>query len=132
MAGRPPTIALLESFTDSPPQLLEVTLGISLGGGALININLNAGLLSNSACTAQNEVIGISIALLGLLRVCACVALGTGDYNSAGTAVYQTGLFGIKTQTATQHSCGTCPTNAQPVCVTASGGGLNAAGGCAW
>ena len=122
------TAALLDSLLSTVNQVLDATLGISLGGGALINVDLNAGVLANSACTSQNKIIGVSVAVLGLLRVCACVGLGTGDTDSAGVAVK--GLLGTKT--ATEYSCGTCPDHAMPVCVTANGGGFNSAGGCAW
>jgi len=119
---------LVEDLLSLVNTLLDATLGISLGGGALINIDLNAGVLANSLCSAKNEVIGVSIALLGLLRVCACVAIGTGDTTTAGTTTGQ--VLGIGGNTA--YSCGSCPANSAAVCVTASGGSFSSAGGCAW
>lgn len=92
--------------------ILEAALGITLGGNALININLNAGLLSGGACNAANQVIGISTDLLGLVSICACVTALAGTQSSGnGVTTYSTGLLGIKTPSGKQYSCGSVSSN---------------------
>ncbi|GJN90836.1 hypothetical protein Rhopal_003850-T1 [Rhodotorula paludigena] len=89
-----PVIPLL--FSGAAAQLLDLPL-LDLGllrNGALLDLSLVGNLLGGGDCT--DATVGVSVGLLGLIRICACV--------------------NILQPAAGQSACPPCPANASPVC----------------
>lgn len=105
----------LPEFPTNPlftSQILYAAIGVSIGGDALVNVDLNASVLSGDTCGA-NEVLGVDLALLPLLRVCACVGVGS-----------VIGTYDPTASTAGNYQCATCTDpNAHSVCLSSSSSG---------